>query len=107
MVFLRKIVPGGADRSYGIHVAQLAGIPRPVIHRAEEILTELERKGDAKARRKAMQDMTMPVAWQMTMFASETHPLVEELKNLAIDELTPIEAISKLYELQQKARRDS
>jgi DNA mismatch repair protein MutS len=106
VVFLRKIIPGGADRSYGIHVAQLAGIPRPVIHRAQEILEELERKGDAKTRRKAMRDMTMPAAWQMTLFASESHPVVEELKNLAIDELTPIEAISKLYELQQKAQRD-
>ncbi|GAC1357616.1 MAG: DNA mismatch repair protein MutS [Ktedonobacteraceae bacterium] len=107
IVFLRKIVPGGADRSYGIHVAQLAGIPRPVIHRAQEILEELERKGDAKVRRKAMRDMTMPVAWQMTLLAAEPHPLLEEIKDLAIDELTPIEAISKLYELQQKARRES
>ncbi|MDQ2903715.1 MAG: DNA mismatch repair protein MutS [Chloroflexota bacterium] len=107
IVFLRKIVPGGADRSYGIHVAQLAGIPRPVIHRAQEILEELEKQGDAKTRRKAMRDMTMPVSWQMTLFASEPHPLIEEIKALAIDELTPIEAISKLYELQQKARRDS
>jgi DNA mismatch repair protein MutS len=107
VVFLRKIVPGGADRSYGIHVAQLAGIPRPVIHRAQEILEELERKGDARARRKAMRDMTMPVAWQMTLFAPEAHPLVEEIKNLAVDELTPIEAISKLYELQQRARQES
>ena len=64
-------------------------------------------KGDAKARRKAMRDITMPVAWQMTLFQPESHPLVEEIKNLAIDELTPIEAISKLYELQQKAKRDS
>ncbi|HZR44177.1 MAG TPA: DNA mismatch repair protein MutS [Ktedonobacteraceae bacterium] len=107
VIFLRKIVPGGADRSYGIHVAQLAGIPRPVIHRAEEILEELEHKGDAKARRKAMRDMTMPVAWQMTLLASEPHPLIEDIKNLAIDELTPIEAISKLYELQQRARRET
>jgi DNA mismatch repair protein MutS len=105
IVFLRKIVPGGADRSYGVHVAQLAGIPRPVIHRAEEILAELERKGDAKARRKAMKDMAMPVAWQMTLVAPEQHPLVEELKSIAIDELSPIEAINKLYELQRKAKR--
>jgi DNA mismatch repair protein MutS len=105
VVFLRKIVPGGADKSYGIHVAQLAGIPRPVIHRAEEILVELERKGDAKTRRKAMQDIAVPPALQMTLFAAEQHPLVEEIKALAIDELTPIEAISKLYELQQKAKR--
>lgn len=106
IVFLRKIVPGGADRSYGVHVAQLAGIPRPVVHRAQEILQELEKKGEAKTRRKAMQDMTMPAAWQMTLLGNEPHPLVDEIKNLAIDELTPIEAISKLYELQQKARRD-
>jgi DNA mismatch repair protein MutS len=104
VVFLRKIVPGGADKSYGIHVAQLAGIPRPVIHRAEEILVELERKGDAKARRKAMQDIAVPTALQMTLFAAEQHPLIEEIKALAIDELTPIEAISKLYALQQKAK---
>jgi len=105
VVFLRKIVPGGADKSYGVHVAQIAGIPRPVIHRAEEILVELERKGDAKTRRKAMQDIAVPTALQMTLFAAEQHPLIEEIKALAIDELTPIEAISKLYELQQKAKR--
>jgi DNA mismatch repair protein MutS len=105
VVFLHKIVPGGADKSYGIHVAQLAGIPRPVIHRAEEILAELEQKGDAKARRKAMQEIVMPAAMQMTLFSGEPHPLIEEIKGLAIDELTPIEAIGKLYELQQKARK--
>ena len=65
---------------------------------------ELERKGDAKARRKAMQDIAVPAALQMTLFAAEQHPLIEEIKALAIDELTPIEAISKLYELQQKAK---
>ncbi|HEX6484808.1 MAG TPA: DNA mismatch repair protein MutS [Ktedonobacteraceae bacterium] len=107
VVFLHKIVPGGADKSYGVHVAQLAGIPRPVIHRAEEILEELERKGDAKARRKAMKDLPTPMAMQMTMFASEPHPVVEELKSLVIDELTPIEAIGKLYELQRKARGEN
>jgi DNA mismatch repair protein MutS len=106
VIFLRKIVPGGADRSYGVHVAQLAGIPRPVIHRAQEILEELEHKGDARMRRKTMRTMPMPAAFQMTLFASEQHPLLEELKTLAIDELTPIEAISKLYELQQRVRRD-
>jgi DNA mismatch repair protein MutS len=105
VVFLRKIVPGGADKSYGVHVAQLAGIPRPVIHRAQEILEELERKGDAKARRKAMKDITMPTAWQMTLFATEQNPIAEELKKLAIEELTPIEAIGKLYELQKWAKR--
>ncbi len=105
VVFLHKIVPGGADKSYGVHVAQLAGIPRPVIHRAEEILAELEQKGDAKARRKAMQEITTPAVMQMTLFTSEQNSLIEEIKQLSIDELTPIEAIGKLYELQQKASK--
>ena len=104
VVFLHKIVPGGADKSYGVHVAQLAGIPKPVIHRAEEILVELERKGDEHTRRKAMRAMPAPTVTQMTLFSAEQHPLLEELKKLAIDELTPIEAISKLYELQKRAR---
>jgi DNA mismatch repair protein MutS len=104
VVFLRKIVPGGADRSYGIHVAQLAGIPRQVVRRAEEVLEELERKGDAKARRKAMHELVMPEALQLTLFAGEPDPLVDELKALPVDELSPLEAIAKLYELQRKAR---
>ena len=104
VVFLHKIVSGGADKSYGVHVAQLAGIPKPVIHRAEEILAELERKGEERERRKAMREMPTPTMMQMTLFAAEQHPLVEDLKKLAIDELTPIEAISKLYELQKRAR---
>src|SRR6266699_1866453 len=107
IIFLHKIVPGGADKSYGVHVAQLAGIPRPVIHRAEEILAELEQKGDAKARRKAMQEIATPTVMQMTLFAAEQNSLIEEIKQLAIDELTPIEAIGKLYEVQQKARKGS
>ncbi|HEU5368896.1 MAG TPA: DNA mismatch repair protein MutS, partial [Ktedonobacterales bacterium] len=107
IVFLRKIVPGGADKSYGIHVAQLAGIPRQVIHRAEEILEELERKGEARARRRAMKEMALPPALQLTLFANEPDPLMEELKALPIDEMTPLEAIGKLYELQQRARQNS
>ncbi len=105
IVFLHKIVPGGADKSYGVHVAQLAGIPRPVIHRAEEILAELEQRGDAKARRQAMQEIKVPAVTQMTLFSAGQHPLIEELKQLAIDELTPIEANGKLYELQEKASK--
>ena len=104
VVFLHKIVPGGADKSYGVHVAQLAGIPRPVIHRAEEVLAELEQKGEEKTRRRAMRDMLPATTTQMTLFSAEPHPLIEEIKQLSIDELTPIEAIGKLYELQQKAK---
>ncbi|HEX6541871.1 MAG TPA: DNA mismatch repair protein MutS [Ktedonobacterales bacterium] len=104
VVFLRKIVPGGADKSYGIHVAQLAGIPRQVVRRAEEVLEELEKKGDARVRRKAMRDAVMPQALQLTLFTAEPDPILEELKTMAIDELTPLEAISRLYDLQRRAR---
>ena len=108
VVFLRKIMPGGADKSYGVHVAQLAGIPRQVVRRAEEILEELERTGDARQRRRAMRgamrDMPLPQAIQLTLFSAEPDPLVEDLKTLAVDELTPLEALNRLYELQRKAR---
>jgi DNA mismatch repair protein MutS len=103
VVFLRKIVPGGADKSYGIHVAQIAGIPRQVVRRAEEVLQELERQGDAPSRR-AMRDLPMPQALQMALFAAEPDALVEELKAIPVDELTPLEALTRLYELQRKAR---
>jgi DNA mismatch repair protein MutS len=104
VIFLRKIVPGGTDKSYGIHVAQLAGIPRQVVRRAEEVLEELEQKGDARMRRKAMRDQVMPEALQLSLFAGEPDPLIEEIRALPIDELTPLEAISQLYELQRKVR---
>ena len=104
IVFLRKIVPGGADKSYGIHVAQLAGIPRQVVRRAEEVLEELERSGDAPRRRQRMREIAPPQAIQMTLFSAEPDPLIEDLKALPIDELTPLEAISRLYELQRRAK---
>jgi DNA mismatch repair protein MutS len=96
VVFLHKVEPGGADRSYGIHVAQLAGVPRPVIHRAEELLTQLEsgefRPGTEK-----------PEPYQPVLFADE-HPIVEELRKLDVSTMTPLEAINRLYELQKKAQ---
>ncbi len=98
VVFLRRIVPGGADQSYGIHVAQLAGLPRPVIHRAEEILEELEQE----ARAPGSTRRTIEVR-QLPLFAAG-NPLLEELQNLDVSAMTPLEAISKLYELKKKAK---
>ncbi|NPV85014.1 MAG: DNA mismatch repair protein MutS [Anaerolineae bacterium] len=95
VVFLHKIVPGGSDRSYGIHVAQLAGLPRPVVQRATEILKQLEITSG-----KAV-DLTPLPAQQMALFP-ETNPLLEDLKALDINTLTPIEAFNKLYEWQRK-----
>ena len=99
VVFLRKVVPGGADKSYGIHVAQLAGLPRSVIHRAEEILGLLEREASrspVKARRPAE-------VLQLPLFTTD-HPVLDELKELDVTQMTPLEAITKLYELQKKAK---
>ncbi|MGB2853063.1 MAG: DNA mismatch repair protein MutS, partial [Dehalococcoidia bacterium] len=101
VVFLRKIIPGGADKSYGIHVAQLAGLPRSVIHRAEEVLVELEdgRGQKAKAKKKERRDE----APQLPLF-SQPSPMLDELAQLDIDSMTPLEALNKLYELKQKAK---
>jgi DNA mismatch repair protein MutS len=96
VVFLHKVEPGGADRSYGIHVAQLAGVPRPVIHRAEELLTQLE-SGDFRPGTES------PEPYQPVLFADE-HPIVEELRDLDVSTMTPLEAINRLYELQKKAQ---
>jgi DNA mismatch repair protein MutS len=95
VVFLHRIIPGGADRSYGIHVAQLAGLPRPVIARAQEILSQLEASG---GRAVHLQETS---ALQMALFP-EGSPLVDELKALDLTGLTPLEALSKLFEWQAK-----
>jgi DNA mismatch repair protein MutS len=97
VIFLHKIVPGGADRSYGIHVAQLAGLPRTVIHRAEEILKELE--GDSQ--RAPLRPHRIAEIRQLALFP-ETSPIIEELKKLDVESMTPLEALNKLYELQRK-----
>ncbi len=100
VVFLRRIVPGGADRSYGIHVAQLAGLPKAVVHRAEEILDELEQDARAPGTR----PKTLHVR-QLPLF-SVTDPVREELRALDVSAMTPLEAISKLYELQRAIADD-
>ncbi len=105
VVFLRRIVPGGADRSYGIHVGQLAGLPRTVIHRAEEVLAQLEGRGDKAERREALRQVM--VVQQLPLFGSSTADrVVEELNRLRVEELTPLEAINKLYELKRLAEED-
>ena len=105
MVFLHRIVPGGADKSYGIHVAQLAGLPRTVINRAWEVLKDLEgdgtpQKGRFRATR-AKGEVTATL--QMSLF-NESSPLMEELLRVDVSNLTPLEAINVLYELQEKAK---
>ncbi len=102
VVFLHAIVPGGADRSYGVHVARLAGLPRPVVQRAGEILAELE-ASKLKHGRNGRAPGRVPAGVQLSLLAPPS-PLVEELRALEIDALSPLEAIRKLYELQEAAR---
>jgi DNA mismatch repair protein MutS len=104
VVFLRRIIPGGADKSYGIHVAQLAGLPRAVVHRAEEVLRELENHGEGGTERtpRSRRGGGEPASAQLPLFGQKA-PLVDEILKLDISSITPLEAITKLYELQRKA----
>ena len=99
VVFLHRILPGGADRSYGVHVAQLAGLPRPVIARAQEILEQLE---TAKPPAASSAERAERAA-QLPLFGREDG-LRKELSALEVDGMTPLEAMTKLYELAEKAR---
>jgi DNA mismatch repair protein MutS len=99
IVFLHKLIPGGADRSYGVHVAQLAGMPRALVSRAREILKDLETTGsDFEVKRRKGQK-TLPGL-------IPPHPTLEAIRAIKIDELSPMEAMMKLYELQRLARED-
>ena len=103
VTFLYRIVPGGVDKSYGIHVAKLAGLPKSVVHRAREVLEELEGDSRTARRSKGRRRAKEAISQQLPLLGQKS-PLMEELEKLDIDSLTPLEAITKLYELQKKAR---
>jgi DNA mismatch repair protein MutS len=100
VIFLHRIVPGGTDRSYGIHVGQLAGLPRSVIVRAREILAQLEGRPSRKTRLGRREP-----SLQMPLFSAGSG-LAGELADLDIDSMSPLEAINKLYELKRLAQED-
>ena len=107
IVFLRKIVPGGSSRSYGIQVARLAGIPEQVIARAKEILTNLEQQEiDASGRPKLStsrsKKRTQSVFFQTELFRSPSEELLEELQAADLDRLTPLGALNLLAEWKEK-----
>jgi len=102
VVFLHKIIPGGADRSYGIHVAQLAGMPSAVVKRAWEILDHLEQTDIGFVSRNSVSTFDKGVS-QLSLFNGLNEELVAELKEIDVTNLTPMDAITRLYELQQKA----
>jgi DNA mismatch repair protein MutS len=123
VVFLHRVEPGGADRSYGIHVAQLAGMPRPVVERARELLAQLEAESsDFKLARavqmhtpdapdtpaapttSALPDALEPQQMSFLDASAPENPALDVLRSLEIDNLSPLEALTKLYELQRMAK---
>tara|TARA_Y100000996_G_scaffold415595_1_gene411573 strand:+ start:6079 stop:8646 length:2568 start_codon:yes stop_codon:yes gene_type:complete len=94
VVFLRKVVPGGANKSYGVHVAKLAGLPNPVINRAWELLNELEKHNLTNS------NSSIESGIQLGLL-NESNQVLDEIKNLDIASLTPLEAMIKLYEFQK------
>jgi DNA mismatch repair protein MutS len=100
VLFLHKLQPGPADRSYGIEVGRLAGLPEPVIQRARAVLRLLE--GDELVRRLAGEQE--PAADQLSLFASHTHPVVARLQSVRTETMTPLAALQLLDELALQAR---
>ena len=106
--YLYRIVPGGADRSYGVHVAAMAGLPAPLLARARELLAALEsgsdRGGNGSGSGGAGRNGTQPRALPAAVEGSAGEPLLRELAALDVDGLTPLEAIGALYALRERAR---
>ena len=103
VVFLRRIVSGSADKSYGIHVARLAGLPKSVTDRAEVILAGLEKCAPV-AERAEQKNPPEQETGMASLFAS---PLADEIMALDVMAMTPIEAMNELYKLQQKAQKEA
>ena len=104
IVFLREIAPGGADRSYGVHVAQLAGLPRDVVARARDVLAQLE---DASNMQGKKRDDTQPSLFVLQAGLEKTAPapsaIEKELRRIDPEQMTPLEALAKLYDLRRLA----
>ncbi|HHT9111280.1 MAG TPA: DNA mismatch repair protein MutS [Candidatus Brocadiaceae bacterium] len=106
IIFLRKIVEGGTDKSYGIHVARLAGIPREIVQRARIILNNLEAatldvNGKPKfAPMKTLQEKRLPL--QLKLFASREDKVIEDIKKLDISKISPLDALNKLDDLKRR-----
>lgn len=99
VMFLRKIKPGKATRSYGIHVGKLAGLPSSLITRAEEVLAQLEQEASSENTRNRIQqqDPEQPVS-----SSPQPHPLIEEIKQLELFSMTPLEALNRLADIQKR-----
>jgi DNA mismatch repair protein MutS len=103
IVFLRKVEPGAADRSYGIEVAKLAGLPDEVVRRAREVLTEHE-SSESRVTRKLAGDDSPHSRAQLTIFTPLSQPVLEKLRELDLNQLTPLAALNLLAELKAQVQ---
>ena len=99
IIFLRKILRGGTDESYGIHVARLAGVPRPVLNKANEILKSLERKSILSNKVKENKNVQ---SGQLDMYNYKLAEIAQELDKININELTPMDALNIIYKIKAK-----
>lgn len=106
VIFLHKIVPGAADKSYGIHVAQLAGVPRTVLERARIILQTLESDHvDESGKTRVPERQTSRKRHlQLSLFDAEEHPILDEIRQLKLNELTPMAALQELHRLREQLK---
>ena len=105
ILFLRKIERGGADKSFGIHVAQLAGLPRPVVMRAREVLARIEANQTTQHRIGSNILGTEIAPKQVNMFDAPAMDLMEEIRDLDVMSMTPIDALNMLFLLKEKAKQ--
>ncbi|MBF0225521.1 MAG: DNA mismatch repair protein MutS [Desulfobacterales bacterium] len=107
IVFLRKLIEGGTNKSYGIQVARLAGMPKKVINRAKQILFKIEKKDDLRdsLNSKATDDSINKKEIQLSLFSAKEQIIVEQLKDIDVLAITPLEALNILNELQNKANK--
>ena len=103
IIFLRKIVEGGTDESYGIHVARLAGVPKVVTKRANEILTSLERKSMLSGKKQEKENKKV-VEGQFDMFNYKLGEIAHEIDKINLNELTPIDALNTLLKIKEKMK---
>jgi DNA mismatch repair protein MutS len=103
IIFLRKIVPGGCDDSYGIEVARLAGLPKGIIQRATKILEQLETKQPSEAIRKKIKKSKPDIeSFQISLFSPQEAKIAEKLRQVDLNTITPIEALKILGELKEE-----
>jgi DNA mismatch repair protein MutS len=109
IIFLRKIIEGVADKSYGIQVARLAGLPEVLLNRANEVLSNLEKSELSEVRipkiKNSKKENTLNQSEQYGLFSETVHPVVKQLENLEPDNLSPRQAIETLYELKKLIKK--